>query len=129
MCSISSFRISFGLDKSKSDVVAVEFDTFKDANYGDLNENHVGIDMGSLVSVKVRNLSFVNLVLNNGEKLHSWIDYEASSKSLEIRWSQSNSTRPNDQLLSYSVNLSKLWNDEEVFVGLSSSNGNLVGSS
>ncbi|XWS74434.1 hypothetical protein CRYUN_Cryun02cG0215800 [Craigia yunnanensis] len=44
MCSISSFGISFGLDKSKSDVVAVEFDTFKDAKYEDLNENHVGIE-------------------------------------------------------------------------------------
>ena len=82
------------------------------------------IDASSLVSVKVRNLSSVNLVLNNGEKLHSWIDYEASSKRLEIRLSQSSSTRPNDPLLSYSVDLSKLWNDEEVFVGLSSSNGN-----
>ncbi|XP_022745873.1 L-type lectin-domain containing receptor kinase VIII.2-like [Durio zibethinus] len=120
----SSFGISFGLDKSKSDVVSVEFDTFKDAKYGDLNENHLGIDVGSLVSVKVRNLSSVNLVLNNGEKLHSWIDYEASSKRLEIRLRQSSSTRPDDPLLSYSIDLSKQWNDEEVFVGFSSSNGN-----
>ena len=120
----SSFGISLGLGKSKSDVVAVEFDTFKDAKYGDLNENHVGIDVGSLVSVKVRNLSSVNLVLNNGEKIHSWIDYEASSKRLEIRLSQSSSTRPDGPLLSYSIDLSKLWNDEEVLVGLSSSNGN-----
>ncbi|XVF76749.1 hypothetical protein PTKIN_Ptkin13bG0291500 [Pterospermum kingtungense] len=120
----SSFGISLGLDKSKSGIVAVEFDTFKDAKYGDLNENHLGIDVGSLVSVKVRNLSSVNLLLNNGEKLHSWIDYEASSKRLEIRLSQSSSTRPDDPLLSYSTDLSKLWNDEEVFVGLSSSNGN-----
>ncbi|XVE97010.1 hypothetical protein REPUB_Repub02eG0273600 [Reevesia pubescens] len=121
----SSFGIPLGLEKSKSDVVvAVEFDTFKDAKYGDLNENHVGIDVGSFASVKVRNLSSVNLVLNNGQKLHSWIDYEASSKRLEIRLSQSSSTRPDDPLLSYSIDLSKLWNNEEVFLGLSSSNGN-----
>ncbi|XVE61997.1 hypothetical protein DITRI_Ditri06bG0083100 [Diplodiscus trichospermus] len=119
----SSFGISFGLNKSKSDIVAIEFDTFKNANYGDLNENHVGIDVGSLVSVKVRNLSSVKVVLNNGEKLHSWINYEASSKRLEIRLSQSSSNRPDDPLLSYLIDLSKLWNDEEVFVGLSSSNG------
>ncbi|XVF08222.1 hypothetical protein REPUB_Repub06bG0207800 [Reevesia pubescens] len=120
----SSFGISLGLEKSKRAIVAVEFDTFKDAKYGDLNENHVGIDVGSLASVKVRNLSSVNLVLNNEEKLHSWIDYEATSKRLEIRLSQSSSTRPNDPLLSYSIDLSKLWNDEVVFLGLSSSNGN-----
>ncbi|KAK8280556.1 hypothetical protein V6Z12_D09G183100 [Gossypium hirsutum] len=101
-----------------------EFDTSKDGKYGDLNENHVGIDVGSLVSVKVRNLSSVNLVLNNGEKLHSWIDYEATSKRLEIRLSESSSTRPNEPLLSHSIDLATLWKDEEVFVGLSSSNGN-----
>ncbi|XWS55582.1 hypothetical protein CRYUN_Cryun09bG0013000 [Craigia yunnanensis] len=122
----SSFGISLGLEKSKSGIVAVEFDTFKDAKYGDSNENHVGIDVGSLASVKMRNLSSVNLVLNNGEKVHSWIDYEASSKRLEIRLTQSSSTRPDDPLLSYSIDLSKLWNDEEVFLGLSSSNGNTL---
>ncbi|XP_022744821.1 L-type lectin-domain containing receptor kinase VIII.2-like [Durio zibethinus] len=120
----SSFGISLGLEKGKSGIVAVEFDTLKDAKYDDLNENHVGIDVSSLASVKVRNLSSVKLVLNDGEKLHSWIDYEAISKRLEIRLSQSSSTRPNDPLLSYSIDLPKLWNGEEVFVGLSSSNGN-----
>ncbi|GMJ03169.1 hypothetical protein like AT5G01090 [Hibiscus trionum] len=120
----SSFGVSLGLDKSKSGFVAVEFDTLKDAKHGDLNENHVGIDVGSLASVKARNLSSLNLVLNNGEKLHCWIDYEATSKRLEIRLSQSSSSRPDDPLLSYSIGLSKLWNDEEVFLGLSSSNGN-----
>ncbi|XVF55148.1 hypothetical protein PTKIN_Ptkin06aG0013300 [Pterospermum kingtungense] len=120
----SSFGVSLGLDKIKGDVVAVEFDTLKDPKYGDLNGNHVGIDVGSLASVKTRNLSSANLVLNNGEKVHSWIDYEASSKRIEIRLSQSGSTRPDDPFLSYSIDLLKLWNDEEVFVGLSSSNGN-----
>ncbi|XP_021289211.1 L-type lectin-domain containing receptor kinase VIII.2 [Herrania umbratica] len=120
----SSFGVSLGLEKSNRGAVAVEFDTFKDAKYGDLNGNHVGVDVGSLVSVKARNLSSANLVLNNGEKLHSWIDYEASSKRLEIRLNQSSSTRPEDPLLSYSIDLSKLWNDEDLFVGLSSSNRN-----
>ncbi|MBA0558553.1 hypothetical protein Golob_015566 [Gossypium lobatum] len=56
--------------------------------------------------------------------MHSWIDYEATSKRLEIRLSESSSTRPNEPLLSHSIDLATLWKDEEVFVGLSSSNGN-----
>ncbi|GAV65482.1 Lectin_legB domain-containing protein [Cephalotus follicularis] len=120
----SSFGLPLGLEKSESRVLAVEFDSLKDAKYDDLNGNHVGIDMGSLVSVKVSNLSSVNLVLNNGEKLQSWIDYEASSKRLEVRLSQFGDTKPIDPLLSYSIDLSKLWNDEGVFVCLSSSNRN-----
>ncbi|KAK8617233.1 hypothetical protein V6N13_080151 [Hibiscus sabdariffa] len=119
----SSFGVSLGSVKNKSGIVAVEFDTFRDAKHGDLNENHVGIDVG-LASVKARNSSSPNLVLNNGEILRCWIDYEATSKRLEIRLSQTSSSRPDDPLLSYSIDLSKLWNDEEVFVGLSSSSGN-----
>ncbi|KAE8692880.1 Plastid transcriptionally active isoform 1 [Hibiscus syriacus] len=38
----SSFGVSLGLEKSKSRIVAVEFDTFRDVNHGDLDENHVG---------------------------------------------------------------------------------------
>ncbi|GLT92645.1 hypothetical protein SLE2022_104720 [Rubroshorea leprosula] len=120
----SSFGLSLGKEKSNISVVAVEFDTLRDSKYGDLSENHVGIDIASLVSVKVRSLSSINMVLNNGERLHSWIDYEATSKRLEIRLSRSGDTKPVDPLLSYSLDLSKLWDDEEVFVGLSSSNGN-----
>ncbi|KAJ4704535.1 L-type lectin-domain containing receptor kinase VIII.2-like [Melia azedarach] len=124
MAGNSSFGLSIGSDKSKFRVVAVEFDTLRDVDYGDLNENHVGIDVGSLVSVKVTNVSSENILLNSNKKLNSWIDYEASSKRLEVRLSQSHTTKPVDPLLSYPIDLSKMWNDEEVFVGLSSSNGN-----
>uniref|UniRef100_A0A2P2JKW2 Lectin-like protein At1g53070 n=1 Tax=Rhizophora mucronata TaxID=61149 RepID=A0A2P2JKW2_RHIMU len=118
----------FGLSLESKNVtfkiVAIEFDTLKDVEYGDLNENHVGIDVGGFVSVKVRNVSSVNIVLNAGKKLHSWIDYVASSKRLEVRLSQSRGEKPIDPLLSFPIDLSKMWSDKEVFVGLSSSNGN-----
>ncbi|GLT89485.1 hypothetical protein SLE2022_074640 [Rubroshorea leprosula] len=120
----SSFGHSLGKGERNISVVAVEFDTLRDSKYGDLDENHVGIDISSLESVKVRNLSAINMVLNNGEKLHSWIDYEASSRRLEIRLSHSGDRKPADPLLSYSIDLTGMWDEEEVFVGLSSSNGN-----
>ncbi|XP_021897290.1 L-type lectin-domain containing receptor kinase S.4-like [Carica papaya] len=107
---------SFGSKNKKASVLAVEFGAVKDTNYGDLNENHVGINVRSLVSAKVRNL------LNSGEKLHSWIDYEASSKRLEVRLSKGDK-KPVDSLLSYPIELSQMWNDKEAFVGLSCSNG------
>ncbi|KAK1377474.1 Alpha-amylase inhibitor alpha subunit family protein [Heracleum sosnowskyi] len=116
---------SFGLlGGTKMRFLSVEFDTFKDRKYGDLDDNHVGIDVDGFVSVKVSNVSFVNLVLNNGEKLQAWIDYEASSKKLEVRLSKLGHVRPVDPLLSYSIDVSKIWKEDEVFVGLSSSNGN-----
>lgn len=49
----------------------VEFDAFKDEKYSDVNENHVGVDVNSLLPVKVSNVSFVNLELSSGEQLQS----------------------------------------------------------
>ncbi|KAI3473173.1 hypothetical protein Pfo_029888 [Paulownia fortunei] len=112
------------LGERKMKFLAVEFDTFMDEKYGDVNGNHVGLDLESPVSVKVSNVSSINLVLNSGEKLQAWIDYEASSKRFEVRLSKFGDNRPLDPLLSYPIDLSKMWKEEDVTVGLSSSSGN-----
>lgn len=112
------------LGERKSKFLAVEFDTFKNEKHGDANGNHIGIDVGSPVSVKVSNVSSINLVLNGGEKLQSWIDYEASSKRFEVRLNKFGESRPLDPLLTYPIDLSKMWGDENVVVGLSSSSAN-----
>ncbi|XP_022888571.1 L-type lectin-domain containing receptor kinase VIII.2-like [Olea europaea var. sylvestris] len=104
--------------------LAVEFDTFKDEKYGDVNGNHVGVDIDSPVSAKVSNVSSINLVLNSAEKLQAWIDYEANSKRIELRLSKIGVVRPVDPLLSYPIDLSQMWENEDVLVGLSSSSGN-----
>ncbi|OAY41418.1 L-type lectin-domain containing receptor kinase VIII.2 [Manihot esculenta] len=111
------FGLSLRPEDNNSEILAVEFDTKRDAKYGDLNGN-------DSVSVKVKNASSVDIVLNDLRRLSSWIDYEAGSKRLEIRLSLFGDARPIDPLLSYPIDLSKLWNEEEVFIGLSSSNGN-----
>ncbi|XP_016455271.2 lectin-like protein At3g16530 [Nicotiana tabacum] len=116
---------SFGLlGVRKMKFLAVEFDTFLDKKYDDVNGNHVGVDLSSFVSVKVSNLSSVKLRLNSGEKLQSWIDYEASSKRLEVRLSKLGDIRPLNPLVSCPIDLSRMWKEEELYVGLSSSTGN-----
>ncbi|XP_042506328.1 L-type lectin-domain containing receptor kinase VIII.2-like [Macadamia integrifolia] len=120
----SSFGLSPGLEKRGKRVLAIEFDTSMDAKLGDPNANHVGVDIGSLVSAQVRNVSSINLVLNSGKKLHSWIDYDASTKILEVRLSKSGAVKPSVPLISYRIDLSEMWKGEEVFVGMSSSSGN-----
>ncbi|CAL1378912.1 unnamed protein product [Linum trigynum] len=110
--------------KSSRRIVAVEYGSSKDLNHGDLDDDHVGIDVGGFVSVKVRNVSSANALLSSGKRLHSWVDYEAGSKRLEVRLSQSGGEKPVDPLLSYPIDLTRMWNEQEVIVGLSSSNGN-----
>ncbi|XP_075509278.1 lectin-like protein At1g53060 [Primulina tabacum] len=111
-------------EEKKMKFLGVEFDTFKDEKCGDLNNNHVGIDVGSLVSVKVSNVSSIKLELNSGEKLQSWIDYEASSKILEVRLGRSGGNKPVDPLLSHHIDLSRMWKNEDILLGLSSSSRN-----
>ncbi|KAJ8768628.1 hypothetical protein K2173_023532 [Erythroxylum novogranatense] len=108
------------LETKKSDfkIVSVEFGSFMDAKHGELMENRAGIDLGSFVSAKVRNTSSFITIFENRTRLHSWIDYEASTKRLEVRLSQFGGVKPIEPMLSYPVDLSRMWNDDEVFVGL-----------
>ncbi|CAL0301483.1 unnamed protein product [Lupinus luteus] len=112
---------SFGVFVDEN-YVAVEFDTSKDDKWNDLNANHVGIDVGSLVSVAVANVSSMNLVLNSGQKLNAWVDYESGSKNLEVRLSKGGESRPKNALVSHNIDLFKIWGDQNVFLGISSSN-------
>ncbi|KAL6977431.1 hypothetical protein U1Q18_026230 [Sarracenia purpurea var. burkii] len=118
-----SEKTSFGLP-GKTKFLGIEFDTSMDANVGDPNANHVGVDVCSLVSARVSNVSSLKLVLNSGLKLRSWVDYDASSKRLEVRLSGEDKSRPYDPLIAFPIDLSEMWKGEEVFIGISSSSGN-----
>lgn len=113
---------SFGLlVEKKVRLFSVEFDISDDNKYGDANGNHVG----SFIYVKVRNVSSsIKLVLSSGEKVQAWIDYEASSKRLEVRMSKLGHIKPVDPVLSYSIDMSLMWKEDEVLVGLGSVYGN-----
>ncbi|GAB4831617.1 hypothetical protein Ancab_005629 [Ancistrocladus abbreviatus] len=95
-----SFGISKNAGKFDGKFVAVEFDTCKYDNVGDVNGNHVGVDVGSFMSAEIADVSSVGLVLSGGEKLQAWIDYEASSKKLETGLSKFGVGRPNNPMIS-----------------------------
>ncbi|XP_059288230.1 L-type lectin-domain containing receptor kinase S.4-like [Lycium ferocissimum] len=93
----------------------VDLDTFT---------NHVVVNVGSLVS---RNK---NLGLNSsGKKLQSWVDYDCTSKRLEVRVSELGGTRPYGPLLVYNVDLGNMWKGQQVLVGLTSNGSSLEGTS
>ena len=120
----SSSGLSHGLKERGNRVFAVEFDTSRDAQHGDSNGYHVGFNVADLVSVSVSNVSSINLALNSGDRLNCWIDYEAGSKRVEVRLSKLGDMRPVSPFISHPIDLSEMWNEDEVFVGFSSSSGN-----
>ncbi|KAJ9175827.1 hypothetical protein P3X46_014339 [Hevea brasiliensis] len=78
----------------------IEFGASMDGNVGDSNTSDV------FVSVKSR------------VKLKAWINYDASSKRLEVRLSKLRDKRP------YSIDLSNMWEVSDVYAALGSRNGN-----
>lgn len=121
-----SFGLFMDSKKDRFKVVIVKFNTLMDAKNESLVNVHMGIDFGHLGNTKVSNgsSSTTQLVVNSGNKLHAWIDYEAGSKTLEVRLSQFDDTKPSNPLLWYPIDMSRMWKDERAFIGLTASNVN-----
>ncbi|NP_001148116.2 L-type lectin-domain containing receptor kinase VIII.2 precursor [Zea mays] len=64
-----------------TDAAAVEFDTLMDVQFGDPNGNHVGLDLGSMVSAAAADLGGddAGVDLASGRTINAWIDYRPSS--------------------------------------------------
>ncbi|XP_052172086.1 L-type lectin-domain containing receptor kinase S.4-like [Diospyros lotus] len=114
-------------------IFAVEFDTVQDFEFGDINDNHVGIDINSLASNTsaaaayfADDLKKQDLNLKSGQPLMAWIEYDSVRALINITISPSTS-KPRLPLLSFHFNLSLVL-QEKMFIGFSSSTGLLASS-
>ncbi|KAK4836741.1 hypothetical protein QYF36_027264 [Acer negundo] len=114
-------------------IFAVEFDTVQDFEFGDINDNHVGININSLSSNKsapagyfLENSTKAALNLKSGKVIQAWIDYDSRNNQLDVRLSPS-SIKPRSPILSFDVDLSLVLEDS-MYVGFSSSTGMLASS-
>ncbi|KAH7656986.1 Non-specific serine/threonine protein kinase protein [Dioscorea alata] len=121
---------SNGSAKGEEHIVAIEFDTVQNLDLGDIDDNHVGIDINSLKSVNSTPVSYVddkdgvlNLTLVSGNPMQVWIDYSAMDMKLDVVISPLGVPKPKHSLLSTKlVNLSTVILDD-MYVGFSASNG------
>ncbi|KAL6546606.1 hypothetical protein OROMI_022327 [Orobanche minor] len=112
-------------------VFGVEFDVFRNQEFGDINGNHVGIDVNSLISVNSSEAgywaddhkSFEKLTLNNGKNYQVWIDYVDGT--VNVTMAPVGIRRPNQHLLSVPLNLSQVLEDE-MYVGFVAATGALT---
>ncbi|CAM8899584.1 unnamed protein product [Rhodiola kirilowii] len=111
-------------------IFAVEFDTVQDFEFGDINDNHVGIDINSMTSETSMTASYILggeiLNLKSGKTIEAWIDYDGVSNLVNVSLSPF-SEKPTSPLLSYKVDLSPIL-QETMFVGFSASTGLLASS-
>ncbi|KAL7131494.1 hypothetical protein ABFS83_12G007200 [Erythranthe nasuta] len=132
----NSFGQFLGLTNSMTDnrdsnkLVAVELDTFK--QYFDPDDNHVGIDVNSVVSVKTESLTKHNITIApvGATKFHNiWVDYDGFKMVLDVYIAEQVNLRgetppkPEYPVLSADLNLRDHVNQHSYF-GFSASNGN-----
>lgn len=103
--------------------IAVEFDTRQNLEFGDPNDNHVGINLGSIISSTTVNASDVGVYLNDGLVHRAWIIYDGITKHLDIRLGSDGEVLPSKSIFSSPLDISP-YLKEYMFVGFSASTGN-----
>lgn len=115
-------------------IFAVEFDEVQDFEFKDINDNHVGINLNSMVSnasvpaayYVEGNSTAQNITMKSRKTILAWIDYDSAKKQINVSLSLS-SNKPDRSMLSYDVDLSP-YLDEFMYVGFSASTGLLASS-
>ncbi|XP_042486333.1 L-type lectin-domain containing receptor kinase IV.2-like [Macadamia integrifolia] len=117
------------LGNSSNHVVGVELDTFQNAQFNDIDDNHVGIDINDLRSIKAAPASYfsdqenrrVNLSLYSGHTMQLWVEYDGTEKQLNVTLAPTTvPAKPTIPLLSLNIDLSRYMVDP-MFLGFSSS--------
>ncbi|XP_016731248.1 L-type lectin-domain containing receptor kinase S.4 [Gossypium hirsutum] len=118
-------------NKSSNPVFAVEFDTVSTIEFGDRDDNNVGIDLNSMHSNAsvtagyfLENSKVQELDLKSGKVIQAWIDYDSAINRLEVKLSTL-SKKPKKSILHFDVDLSPFLHDS-MFVGFSASTGKLA---
>ncbi|XP_031283863.1 probable L-type lectin-domain containing receptor kinase S.7 [Pistacia vera] len=101
---------------------AVEFDSSHDPSFGDPNDDHVGVNLGSVVSFKTANSSETNASLHGNSIHRAWIMYDGHRKWIDIYLGVDGNPIPSQPILSTPLNLSP-YLKEYMFVGFSASTG------
>ncbi|KAM7257858.1 hypothetical protein ACFE04_013599 [Oxalis oulophora] len=113
---------------STNHVLAIEFDTVLGPEIDDIDHNHVGIDINSVISTKSATARYFsekkekNISLISGDPIQAWIDYDAAEMLLNITIAPVRNTKPNLPLLSSHVNISDIFLDN-MYVGFSGATG------
>ncbi|KAM5559602.1 L-type lectin-domain containing receptor kinase IV.1-like [Rosa sericea] len=112
-------------------VFAVELDTIQSTEFSDINENHVGIDINGLHSLKAAPAGYFdgqlkNLTLISGKEMRVWVEYDGTKKQIEVTMAPIGvETKPATPLLSLNYDLSPILN-KTMYVGFSSSTGSVL---
>ncbi|KAI4973771.1 hypothetical protein ZWY2020_041552 [Hordeum vulgare] len=108
---------------------AVELDTLLNVDFRDINSNHVGVNLDSLVSRAAADAGyyddatgrFQNLSLISRKAMQVWVDYDGAATEITVTMAPLGLARPSKPLLRTTVDLSTvLQHQATAYVGFSS---------
>ncbi|XP_058206319.1 L-type lectin-domain containing receptor kinase S.4-like [Rhododendron vialii] len=105
--------------------IGIEFDTRKNLEFGDPNDNHVGINLASVVSSTTIDASEFGIFLRDGSVHRAWVNYDGPNRRMDVRLGPDTETYPQKPVFSGRVDLSPFLK-EYMFVGFSASTGNFT---
>ncbi|KAG2264683.1 hypothetical protein Bca52824_071762 [Brassica carinata] len=113
-------------------IFAVELDTILNNECNDTDDNHVGIDINNLTSVKSSPAGywdetghFKDLTLISGKRMQIWVDYDGLTHQIDVTMAPFNHAKPIKPLVSTVRDLSPILL-QDMFVGFSASTGSVV---
>ncbi|KAG9454596.1 hypothetical protein H6P81_007500 [Aristolochia fimbriata] len=113
-------------------IAAIEFDTVFNKEIGDIDDNHVGIDINSLNSSNASPAGYYgddedggliirNVSLASGRRFQAWVEYDGVQKQLNVTVAPLQVPKPKRPLLSSKIDLSSVIEEYPVYVGFSAS--------
>ncbi|CAN1282719.1 L-type lectin-domain containing receptor kinase IV.2 [Linum perenne] len=105
---------TMNMGNSSNHVVAVELDAMRSPEFEDIDDNHVGVDLNTLISTASATVSYVSdqdgrnrtLRLLSGDRMQVWILYDDLNKRMNVTVAPFGVSKPKRPLLSIRLDLS-----------------------
>ncbi|KAE8721786.1 L-type lectin-domain containing receptor kinase IV.2 [Hibiscus syriacus] len=114
--SLANQNLGLPNDTSIGCFLAVEFDIVQNPKLQDINDNHVGIDISSLISNISMPAAYCSsndncnnsILLRSGKPVQAWIDYDSNKMLMNVSISPCGMSRPIIPLISFPIDLSSV---------------------
>ncbi|XP_024371281.1 probable L-type lectin-domain containing receptor kinase S.7 [Physcomitrium patens] len=106
---------------------ALEFDTKQDTQFQDIDDNHIGVDINSLVSQQAKPAmsGTIPVTLASGTHIQAYVSYNSVAHVLDVSispYTNGDYVKPTVSLLSVPIDLSTVFN-EYMYIGFSAATG------